>query len=81
MIEGDIIKWKNWLNFLGLHTRYRLTRLQGRYSSVEAEVHQPHTIHSLSEREGDPLVAFSLPIWPQVALCQHCLWKCSVSEL
>jgi hypothetical protein len=22
MLEGDILKWNNWLNFLGLHTRY-----------------------------------------------------------
>jgi hypothetical protein len=66
MIEGDIIKWKNWLNFLGLHTRYRLTRLQGRYSSVEAEVHQPHTIQSLSEREGDPLWRYLYQYGPRL---------------
>jgi hypothetical protein len=55
MIEGDILKWQNWLNFLGLHTRYRLTRLRGRYLETEAEIHQPHTIHSLVDQENHPL--------------------------
>ena len=55
MIEGDILKWKNWLNFLGLHTRYRLTRIRGRYLSTEAELHQPQSIHSLVSQEKHPL--------------------------
>ena len=53
MIEGDIIKWNNWLNFLGLQTRYRLTRLRGRYLNIKAELGQPHTIHSLVEQEDN----------------------------
>jgi hypothetical protein len=53
MIEGDILKWDNWLNFLGLHTRYRLTRLRGRYLTAQAEVSQPQTIYSLVEDEND----------------------------
>jgi hypothetical protein len=36
MLEGDILKWKNWLQLWGLHNRYRLTRLRGRHSQVEA---------------------------------------------
>ena len=52
MIEGDILKWDNWLNFLGLHTRYRLTRLRGRYLSAQAEMNQPQTIYSLVEDEN-----------------------------
>jgi hypothetical protein len=54
MIEGDILKWDNWLNFLGLHTRYRLTRLRGRYLSAQAEQVQPRTVYSLIEDENDP---------------------------
>lgn len=54
MIEGDILKWKNWLNFLGLHTRYRLTRLGGRYMDTEAELSSPRSVHSLVEREDHP---------------------------
>ena len=44
MLEGDILKWGNWLNFLGLHTRYRLTRLRGRYIQTEDELQKPRTI-------------------------------------
>ena len=55
MLEGDILKWDNWLNFIGLHTRYRLTRLRGRYTATEDEISQPQTIYSLVEDENHPL--------------------------
>jgi len=55
MLEGDILKWQNWLNFLGLSTRYRLTRLRGRYLNTEAELNMPRSIHSLVDQESNPL--------------------------
>ncbi len=55
MIEGDILRWDNWLNFLGLHTRYRLTRLRSRYISSEEESNQPHSIYPLVDDETHPL--------------------------
>ncbi len=55
VIEGDILKWESWLNFLGLHTRYRLTRLTGRYVVTQAEIRGPHTVYSLVENEVHPL--------------------------
>lgn len=55
MIEGDILKWENWLNFLGLETRYRLTRLRGRYVSTELESRERPTVYSLVENEAHPL--------------------------
>ena len=66
MIEGDIIKWSNWLNFLGLQTRYRLTRLRGRYLNIEAELYQPHIIHSLVEQEDDPLWRYLYKYGPRL---------------
>jgi len=54
MIEGDILKWDSWLNFLGFHTRYRLTRLKGRHLNTKAETNKPHTIYSLVEQEDHP---------------------------
>lgn len=54
MIEGDMIKWEPWLNFLGVHTRFRLTRLRGRYISSEEEKSQSSTIFSLVEDEAHP---------------------------
>ena len=55
MLEGDILKWDNWLNFLGLHTRYRLTRLRSRYISTQEETSEPHSIYSLADDENHPL--------------------------
>jgi hypothetical protein len=55
MIEGDILKWKNWINFLGLHTRFRLTRLRGRYIHISDAQTKPTTIHSLVEIEDHPI--------------------------
>lgn len=55
MLEGDILKWDNWLNFIGLNTRYRLTRLRGRYIQVKDEIRQEETIYSLVKEEDHPL--------------------------
>ena len=55
MIEGDILKWKNWINFLGLHTRYRLTRLRGRYIQTSDELMKPASVYSLVEIEDHPI--------------------------
>ena len=55
MIEGDILKWEDWLKFLGLGTRYRLTRIRGRYVTTSAEIQEKQTVHSLVEDEDHPL--------------------------
>lgn len=54
VLEGDILKWRNWLNFLGLHTRYRLTRLRSRYLRTTEGMTKPSTIYSLVENEDSP---------------------------
>ncbi len=55
MVEGDVLKWSNIVNFLGLHTRYRFTRLRGRYILTEEEKFKPSSIYSLVEKEDHPL--------------------------
>lgn len=55
MLEGDILKWDNWLNFAGLHTRYRLTRLRSRYIDTREEIEKEPTVHALVEDEAHPL--------------------------
>jgi hypothetical protein len=30
-VSGDILKWKDYMNFMGLKTMYRLARVEGRY--------------------------------------------------
>jgi hypothetical protein len=58
VLEGDILKWENWVNFLGLHTRYRLTRIQGRYLLTADEKTKPASIYSLVEIEDHPFWGF-----------------------
>ncbi len=55
VVEGDILKWEGWLNLLGLHTRYRLTRIRGRFVKTEDEIRNTPTIYSLVENESHPL--------------------------
>ena len=66
MLEGDILKWDNWLNFLGWQTRYRLTRIRGRFIDTEEEINQPPTIYSLVENEKDPLWRFLYDTGPHL---------------
>ncbi len=55
MLEGDILKWNKWINFIGIHTRYRLTRLRGRYIRTSDEKTKPTEIYSLVEMEDHPI--------------------------
>ena len=53
-IEGHILKWNDWLNFFGLHTMYKLSRVRGRYLRAEDEASKPATAYSLAANEEDP---------------------------
>ena len=53
-IEGNILKWDDWLNFIGLHTMYKLTRVRGRYLRTKDEMNKPATVYSLVTDEEDP---------------------------
>jgi hypothetical protein len=53
-IEGHILTWDPWLNFLGLKTMYKLTRVRGRYLRADEEMNKPATVYSLVPREDDP---------------------------
>lgn len=44
MLQGDIIKFPSWLNILGLHSGYKLTRLEGRYDDPNLERNSKHTV-------------------------------------
>jgi hypothetical protein len=52
-IEGDVLKWDDWANILGIHTMYRLTRVRGRYLNVREEIQTTPTVYSLVENEED----------------------------
>lgn len=48
MIQGDIVKFPGWMNILGFHSGYKLTRMQGRYDDSNLERHAEHTVVDLN---------------------------------
>lgn len=48
MVQGDIIKFPTWLNVVGLHAGYKLTRLEGRYDDINLENNAHHTAIALN---------------------------------
>ena len=53
-IRGDIIKWDTWVNFLGLHTMYKLNRVGGFFSDTKLEDEFKPTHYSLVPEEETP---------------------------
>jgi len=53
-IRGDIIKWESWVNFLGLHTMYKLNRVGGFFSDLKMESELKPTHYSLVPEEETP---------------------------
>lgn len=47
-LQGDIVKFPTFLNILGLHTSYKLTRLEGRYDNPDLERNNKHTVIELN---------------------------------
>ena len=47
-LGGDIIKWSDWLNVLGVHTGYRITRLMGYYENATDYQTKPVTAFDLA---------------------------------
>ena len=50
-IGGDILKWKDVVNFLGLHTMYRLDRVEGRYKFADDAQTKPVSAYALGKEE------------------------------
>ena len=53
-LEGDVLKWDDWLNFVGLHTMFKLTRVRGRFVNYEDEISQKPSVFSLVKSESNP---------------------------
>ena len=47
-IDAQFVKWKYWVNLLGLDGNYRLDRLEGRYKTAAAENSGVSSAHDLS---------------------------------
>ncbi len=48
MLQGDVIKFPTWLNIVGLHSGYKLTRLEGRYNDPNLEGASKHVVVTLN---------------------------------
>lgn len=44
MLQGDVIKFPTWLNIFGLHSGYKLTRLEGRFDDPNLEANSHHVV-------------------------------------
>lgn len=53
-LRGDIIKWENWINFLGLNTMYKLTRVGGYFTETRKEAELKPSQYSLVPEEETP---------------------------
>jgi len=58
LVDARILKWRYVGNLLGLHTRYQLDRLTGRYVDIDDERNLERSVHSL--RAHEPLDLFDL---------------------
>jgi hypothetical protein len=65
-LEGHILKWDDWLNFLGLRTMYKLTHVRGRYLRAEDETSKPGTVYSFVANEEDPRWHFLYEYGPRL---------------
>ena len=44
MLQDDTIKITSWMNILGLHSGYKLTRLEGRFDDPNLEANSKHSV-------------------------------------
>lgn len=58
-LDVRMIKWTDWMTFLGEQPMYRLDRMAGRYVSVEEQRSQPPTVHALHRGDVVDLWAFA----------------------
>lgn len=58
-LDVRMIKWKDWLTFLGKSPLYRLDRLSGRYIDVEDARRNGQTMYALTETSGIDVWAFA----------------------
>lgn len=52
-VKGSIIKFPDWLNALGVHSGYKLTRLGGSFNDPDKERNSKHTVVVLNGGEDD----------------------------
>ncbi len=53
MLQADFIKFPTWMNVLGFHSGYKLTRLEGIYQDRNLESNAKHTVVDLNGGEDN----------------------------
>jgi NADH:ubiquinone oxidoreductase subunit 5 (subunit L)/multisubunit Na+/H+ antiporter MnhA subunit len=69
-VEGDILKWENMVNFVGLHTMYRLNRVAGRYSDVKSAQSKQVTPYTLVAGQNNGFWRFLYNIGERLPLIE-----------
>ena len=46
-VEGDILKWHPWLNWVGIRNCHKITRLAGRYVKASAQASAPRSVYEV----------------------------------
>lgn len=58
-LDARMIKWTDWLTFLGESPLYRLDRISGRYIAIDEARANAQTMHTLTEEQGIDVWAFA----------------------
>lgn len=53
MLQGNLLKFPSWLNLFGVHSGYKLTRLEGRYEDADLERTAERSVIELNGGDGD----------------------------
>jgi hypothetical protein len=56
-LDARVLKWKPWANIAGLDASYRLERMSGRYTDIDAERSAPRSVYQLHKNPGMDLFA------------------------
>jgi len=63
MLQGDVIKFPTWLNIVGLHSGYKLTRLEGRYDNPTLESNSKHVVVTLNGGDDNFFTTVQQQAW------------------
>ncbi|GCF07386.1 hypothetical protein [Dictyobacter arantiisoli] len=52
-LQCNVLKFPSWMNIFGIHSSFKLTRLEGTYSDPALEANSKHTVVELNGGAGD----------------------------
>ncbi|GAC1566828.1 MAG: hypothetical protein NVS3B14_10950 [Ktedonobacteraceae bacterium] len=63
MLQGDILKFPSWMNILGFHSGFKLTRLESRYDNPQTESMAHHTVIVLNGGDDNFFTTVQQQAW------------------